>query len=209
MPEIGTGTLIECNWSQFMSGQRIRNVFHFYTTEAGQGGEGNQVAGYLVDTFCSEWVDIAVNTYVSNFVDWKNLTGIQEGTVGHGNPGEQPGLAMPVFCSMGVRFNRSSSEVGHGHKRLAGLPDTAVDNDTIDATFITNAQAFIDPFMQQFTTVDGTVWQYVTVSKQYDAPSGEPRSLLPVEEWLYGIPSTASLQTNVTTQISRKIGRGE
>jgi len=112
--------------------------------------------------------------------------------------GNVSGDCLPPYDAFAIRFVRTSREVRHAHKRIAGVSESAQAQGTLNSGTITNLEAiaaFIaGPIVSSDPAITLTfkIWRRPTLSA--------PQQFFDIGSYV--------VNTNVSTQVSRKIGRG-
>lgn len=112
---------------------------------------------------------------------------------------------MPNYTSVGIQLTRSTRETRSGRKRFGGLTEEQVDGNVLTSSAQTNWDTFAGLLADTLVVPVGDDPEPVIIGNIYDTDTGE---LLPVQAWTYNFLAGAVVQQFLTTQNSRKIGRG-
>lgn len=162
--------------------------------------------GFLDDMFSAEV------TYTSvEVVNLSDPTALHT-FLTNSSPGGLADLTSP-FAAMGFRTNRVRTDIRRGQKRIAGVADTDYANGVLASGVQAPADALADLLGSDKTnSLDPlTTWRHVIVGRiKYISPSGRTAYRLPEtdEELRYFDATQWEVRPNMTTQNTRKVGRG-
>jgi hypothetical protein len=115
---------------------------------------------------------------------------------------------FPTFVSLGISLGQDNGAVKNGAKRIAGVPEgAAVDGVINDALYIAAVLA-LQTALETFLPVGlAPVWAPVIVKRIAEIGGGY-RLPTNAGEAVYGTVTDAEYNPVLTSQVSRKIGRG-
>ena len=209
MPQIGDSHVWKVLHFQSKSGgQQVLNVYHYHypdlplvpgaqsIAEAFNDDIVPLVAACQSDTVLHERVAVE---QLGSLTDYYELAT----TV---TTGDLTGESLPVFNALRLDYVRASKETRSGSKRIAGLIETWVSGDFLTATGATERAALASALGDMLTVGIFTV-EPVILGIRY-VPDTDPKIPLPVSEWVYNPISGVVVNSEITTQNSRKRGRG-
>lgn len=117
------------------------------------------------------------------------------------------------FIALGVRFNRTRTDMHHGWIRFSGFREEAISGNVFTSTRLAQADVVaqrLTEFLLSPTLPPGGFYHTVVKRVKYITPGGKVAYRLPVEasEYVAYFPTTYLVQSAVTTQNTRKPGRG-
>jgi hypothetical protein len=209
--------------STFMA-QQMRNVFHFYQTFVMTDYEAAENLAVAVTQKLFPAANAGLrSTFIVSAVSYNGLdiTNLYNDdifinyTTGYPYVGGQ-GIqeAMPPFVAYELRSNRLRGDIRRGFKRFSGLPENYGQGGALDSGVRTLIQAQLgDPFADKWTAqaTPDDEWHLVVVKRiEYTTDKGNRAYRLPANqmEGDFFRPTEWDVQPRVTTQNSRKIGRG-
>lgn len=206
---IPAGGLVRFSVNQTFQGQAVRNVF-WYRAEDGVADDALLgIAQTFWEKVRTPWRAFAPNLSNLTFdaVEARAFDGDLDYAVYVIPVAEQVGTRsvggsqfMPTFCAANITLNPANRQVRPGSKRIAGLVE--VDN---DANMLTTVSAgLLQTLANSFvgTIVSGGFIDTLTaVIHSPPTPDRPTRLLVPIV--------SASATRGITTQNSRKIGRGQ
>ena len=207
------GDVLTFKHFQSMSGQMVLNVFHYQigagTIELPSGY--NELAYGFFD-LASSLIRAQQNpaiTHVRTIVE--ELEGVEYGDYipPVPPPGSVAGEPLPIFNAVSVQYLRSSKLTRHGWKRFAGIPETFSVGNTLTPGAVVAWTNIIDNLMnpegilvpQQDVGGD-------PVGDVFMRPVIVGLPVPPSEAYRVQIPSSVAVKSLITTQNTRKIGRG-
>lgn len=204
---INAGQVFELAIRGVFYGQRVQNVFHYRNV----GGAADLAASGMCEAWWNDikaaWrgfmkteanliytevVSIAVNGS-GHYGSYLIPTGEQQGT------SVRAGEFLPTFNAANITFNPALRLVRPGSKRIAGV----LESDQVNGVLTAGAQALLGAIATQVVNgfVDAATpssWEFVIYG-----PANASRPV-PVSQLVTG----HSVSPNVTSQLSRKLGRG-
>jgi len=209
MPQINGDFVFKVTHVQSKSGgQQVLNIYHYHFPDLPLRPDSQAVA----EAFDAEMVPViaAIQSVgvVHERIDVELLGSLTDfysmpTTVTNG---DLSGEALPVFNAFRFDYIRSTKETRSGSKRICGILESQVSGDFLDAT----AQAAADVvagYMESPITPGIFSVSPVIVGIRYDK-SEIPWVELPVSQWVYNPVAGVIANSEVTTQNSRKRGRG-
>lgn len=186
--------------------ETTRNVFHYRVTDA----NGSTTAQNLLEAFQNAVVAplmniLSVDTEV-RLLEIDNLTdGLSFGELPlFSVEGNVAGSVMPSYVVVGYKLLRSSKITRNGFKRFSGVVEADVTGNLMTSTFVNSAanQAVIDALGSEIVTgqagVAASMFPVILGRRPGQTPPFVTQDVAGVE-----------LQRNITSQNSRKPGRGE
>lgn len=135
------------------------------------------------------------------------------GSPSTGNISSTSGDNLATFLAAAIRFNRQRSDMHHGWMRFSGFREQQVTGNQWAATITTALTTLGNLLMADIkdpTDSFNICRLHIVKRIAYTAPSGKRAYRLPqnASEYVSYIPLTYELYPAVTTQNSRKVGRG-
>ncbi len=206
MPVVGSGSLFEIVDFQQRAADQILNRYWYYASNPPDFAAASDVANQFEFIF-QVWLppvqpDVISHTIIrvdevtssTNFLE--RPSAIPDGTL------IPPELAS--YQCAGIRLLRTSKETRSGWKRIAAGNEDAIGGNNWGGAF----QALLDNLagvMNDPLIVGAAVCNPVIVRKTVDPVTGE---LEPPTDWIFNLIASAEAKTFVTTQNTRKVGRG-
>lgn len=188
------------------------NVFQYSVVVPSEGTDGNQLAEAWwnhVKGVYRALISLGMTDYFRSVVakDLSDTTGlfgeygIPVGERGGTRTGVVQGEPVPAFNAVGIRLNVASRVTRPGQKRLSGLIEDDLYGQAVGATFLGLAAAWADVLTNDL--VLGAPAALVTLRPAVVRRdiTGAVTASQPVTGYF--------INPNVTSQVSRKIGRGE
>lgn len=178
--------------------QQILNVFHYsVTVDPGSTSSALSIANALNSNILSPCTLVQSDQYAWTDVQAKNLMNVADfGDVSAPNVGAVSGDAMPSFVGWGFQLNRQLSISKNGRKTFSGVPESLVTNGDADPSAAV-----------PLANIAVAIGQAIIVSGVHYAPIiwRRPDALHPTGT---SFPVSGAIFKRVTTQNTRKIGRG-
>lgn len=205
------GHIIEVTVSGGANGQTVANAIAYFVDAGVVGATGGDVAEAWWLTVRSWWRSVCSDAYTDFFKqvlvkDLTDLTGLY-GTYSiplaeQGGTRVAPSYTdgLPRFIALGLRLNVPTRATRPGQKRLAGFHEADQSGGLFNATVLAAAQAWGDEAVETITLPAPALLGVLTpvvVRKQLDGSAG-----------VYQNMTSASPNVLVTSQVSRKPGRG-
>lgn len=202
MPSVGD--IVRVNACGTYLGQDACNVIYLVVGV----WTGNVTLESALAQYATEWAN-RFKTIQHNEFSWvkftlDNVTNPAEGAEFVPDPpieGDKSGEAMPPFVSLSFRMNRGNRLTRNGYKRIAGLAE----GDVTEGLFILGAGAnaasvsAIETFLTQPFGDGDFIFDSVIVGRDEDGAPDLGR---------INFPTSTQVQVAVTTQNTRKFGRG-
>jgi hypothetical protein len=164
------------------------------------------IRGVLSDSLTMTSIDV---TSLANPADFATVPGVPDS----GNVGGTSGQDLAPFLAAAIRFNRQRSDMRHGWMRFSGFREGQVTGELWSGA-VTDALTTLGTLLMQDImdeTDSFSVCRLHIVKRiPYTTPSGKRGYRLPQDasEYVSYIPLTFDVYPRVTTQNSRKTGRG-
>lgn len=220
---MGMGDIYEVTVKHSMKGQALANVFH-YRQNAVFATTSLNTATVLGDLFWSkvgsQWTqvvtaDVRFNSLVARnlFVesDYYELVIDEAGSNGGGTAVQ----SLPVFNAISASLvHDGGASIKKGAKRLAGIPEAAVDDGLLsDTDYINGVDLLLQKFAEPIavgTIIFDDVFFPVTVQRVKEIVNGVAKYRLPanIAEAVYATILDAVFGLEIGSQVSRKIRLG-
>ena len=208
---VTTDSLIEVAVNCSYAGQQVLNVWQYRVGAAVLAPNLAQIIEGWWNTVRSAYRGIYTNTLTNYFKTIKgrelnNPAGdfaeynVQAGDTGGTRAGGSPNEMMPIFVSAGVRLTVGTRATRPGQKRFGPLHEGDVANGVLQAQLITPLQTFMGEMVLDITCMGpalGTVLHPIVCRKDLAGAVTASQA-----------PTGYLINTNATTQNTRKIGRG-
>lgn len=199
------GDVIQMLFEQEYLGQVIRNVFGYVVSVADETATMDEIADQAILDIGNIYLNVqvpevsAVQITVNNLDDETEF--IEKDWTGVG--GNAPaGPALPSYVAGGFKLLRADTDTRNGSKRITGIgEDTVEDNNW--TTFESAGVIAVEEAFENALLVSPGTMELLPVIIGRDPITGQPDTgrISPVSE--------AQAQAFITTQNSRKVGRGE
>jgi hypothetical protein len=210
---IAEGDIVQFKQFQTMSGQTILNVFNYQVgggTIAEPSAYNELAKGFF--TLASEQIRAQQNVGISHV----RCIVEELGALEYGDfvppvplPGTVAGESLPVFNAVSVQYVRSSKITRHGWKRFAGVPETFSSGNALTPGAITAWNAIILNLMNPAgITVDQYDVEDNIIGEVFMRPVIVGQPVPPSDLIRIQVPASVAVRPNLTTQNTRKIGRG-
>lgn len=202
------GGLVRITLNQTHQGQQVRNVFWYRAEDAVGGDAALGVGQTFWEVVRTAWRNFTPNTALLTFdaVDVRYMDGDLDYATYTIPEAERQGLRnvgsaqlMPVFIAANITLNPANRQVRPASKRIGGLVETDNNANQIEA----GTRALLGALGTAFTTTlaSGGFIDFLTPVVVGMPNANRPtRLLIPIVSQQVG--------RNVTTQNSRKVGRG-
>lgn len=202
------GGLIRITLNQTHQGQQVRNVFWYRAEDAVGGDAALGVGQTFWEVVRTAWRNFTPNSplltfdavdvrYMDGDLDYATYTIPEAERQGSRNVGSAQ--LMPVFVAANITLNPANRQVRPASKRIGGLVETDNNANQIEA----GTRALLGALGTAFTTTlaSGGFIDFLTPVVVGMPNANRPtRLLIPIVSQQVG--------RNVTTQNSRKVGRG-
>jgi len=199
------GDVIQIVTEQTLLGQVIRNVFGYVVSLADPVTTVEEIADQFILQVAIVMLPMQTPEVSSVGVSVRNLDNpeefIEKDWVGVGT-NVTSGPVMPSYVASGFKLLRSDVDTRNGSKRIAGLGEDEVTDNTWNNSGSATTLDFLDALADILFALPGLT-EMLPVIIGRDPITGQPDTgrISPVLE--------AQANPLVTTQISRKAGRGE
>lgn len=199
------GDVFQILFEQELLGQVVRNVFGYVVSVADPAGTPEDVADRMIVEIGNVYNGLqagAVNNIQITVINLDDATEfIEKGWTGAGTDGTS-GPVLPSYVAAALKLLRGDTDTRNGSKRIAGIgEDRVTDNDWTSFDSVT-ALAVQDAFAATiFITPSLMEMDPIIIGR--DPITGQPDTgrIAPIIE--------AQAQEGISTQNSRKAGRGE
>lgn len=205
MPVVGNDPVFEVVHVQQMHGQAVYNVYGYAITS---GEIANNVPDLLAGWILNNLPEIKAVQHEDVLhirLEARRLNDLTEFGVTDLTPQTGDITAsepLPIFNAGYIRLLRSTKETRSGAKRIVGLVESHVTDDSINATGQTAWDGLATELGSPFSSGGISFAPVILGGKTLD---GVP---VPEGSWIYNFVTEGQLVPEVTTQSSRKIGRG-
>lgn len=206
MPVIGTHSLYKFTDFQVRGIDQFLNRYWYYTA-ASPGTVSAASVATAIEGIIAAWLPDCQPAVVShptlscdevtsndNFIE--RASTIPDGTLA--------GSELASYQCAGIRLLRSTKETRSGWKRIAAGDESTVGGNNWGPSFLSVLENFAAVLNDSFS-ISGNDFYPVIIRYTYDSGSGE---LNPPSQWIYNIIASVEVKPQVTTQNSRKVGRG-
>lgn len=206
MPIVGDGSLYQIKDFQLRGSDQFLNVYHYYLDVPPDTIDAIDIAGAWHALFALQipqlqppvitHTTLVVDELTSNqnFVEIPALTGA----------GTLVGVELASYQAASFRLLRTTKETRSGWKRMAAGTEDVIGGNAWSIPFIAELEEFAG-VLGAFLDLGVNRPYPVIVGKTY---TGDPPVLNPPNQWLYNPISAVEAVTIVTTQNTRKRGRG-
>lgn len=206
MPSVGSGSLFEIKDIQSRGTDQFLNVYWYYI-DIPPGTLAASAVATAWETIFSVWLPpVQPSTVLHDVIAVDEVT---SGSNWIERPSVVPngsllGTPLASFVSASIKLLRATKDTRNGWKRIpAGDEDTASGNDWT-AGMIANLDN-LAAVMNDYLDLGANRPDPVIVRKTYNETTGE---LNPPTMWIYNLVASAEAKTQMTTQNTRKRGRG-
>lgn len=199
------GDVFQIIFEQELMGQVIRNVFGYVVSVADPTATVDEIAVQMIADIGDVYATIQVPQVSNTLVTVKNLDDLNEflekDWSGIGSLGDS-GPAMPSYVAYGFKLLRGDVDTRNGSKRIAGVGEDVVLLNEWTSFDAVETLAVEDAFADTIF-IAATLMEMSPIIIGRDPITGQPDTgrIAPVNE--------AQAQELITTQNSRKAGRGE
>lgn len=205
---VAVGDIIEYTLQQTCMGSTLLNVFHYEATIVEPSVDYDDVASAFLNVPYQGIKNCQATAvqYVRLLI--RNLTnGIDIAETVLTDTGERSGEAATSMLAYGFRLNRSTAITRHGQKRIGGVSETDLTGQVPTAGMLVILADTADKFGEP-ALVDGTVDHDISLDPVIVGrfPTGHAQAGQLDLSKINPVASAAFV--SVTTQTSRKLGRG-
>lgn len=215
---VSAGDIIKFTVVGEQSGQQIVNTMHYLVLGSDAPVTDVQITG-LCAGFGSLWRGLLSNRISVAFrwdrVLFEHVNGIEIGayTFPANAIGGDATQMLPTFNAVGIQHVRANRVTRHGYTRIGGITEGDVDNGVLTSAALTTFQNFAAQFIRpvtgenilEFEILDGAE----EVVNRLDAQNiiwGGNDPAYPTGR--YQVPTGFDVRERITTQNTRKVGRG-
>lgn len=209
-----TGDILKITANQTLLGQLVQNVFFYQCTAIPTSIEPYGPYEYIATRFNAVW-GIGIRSMQSSAllhtvyrVD--NVTnGIDFGEYTVNTAGGISGEVAPSFTAINFLLRRTTGITRNGSKRLGGVPESLTTGNTIvmsDTDKANYEATFSDPLVTDDSVPVEFAYPVIVGRMLYTPPDGDPYYVLDLTKIN---PVQSALMTAVSTQRSRKAGKGQ
>lgn len=199
------GDVLQILFEQELLGQVIRNVFGYVVSVADPAATMEDVADRMIIEIGDVQLTFQNNAVNAVLCTAKNLDNPDEfqevawvGSGGHASDGP----VLPSYVAAGFKLLRGDVDTRNGSKRVAGIGEDVVSNNDWDGSVGPAVLTYVDALAATIFITPSTM-EIMPVIIGRDPITGQPDTgrIAPVIE--------AQANPQITTQNSRKAGRGE
>jgi len=205
------GTVYQIVDTAEMAGQKVLNVYFYKVTSSVLGADASDVTAAFIDQMLPLIVDCQCDDLVHTSIIATNLfdeADRNEALISV--PGTNGTASMGTFEAFGYRLSGDNAAVRGGSKRYASVSEGSVEDGVVTETttlgFLTDLGIQLSAAML-WGTLDGGTLAPVIVKRILDA--GHYRLPTTTGEAVLSNVIDAIFSPLVTSQTSRKVGRGE
>lgn len=201
-----TGDIVRFNVAMTTVQQTARNIYYYRIEAAINSITGNELAEAFFNFQDTVIMNALSQTVTLNSVQVDNVTdGLSFGEfAASGFTGAITGEAMGPFIAYGYTLLRTNKLTRNGFKRFPGVVEDAQNNGAIQSSWVNyNRLLTIETQLAATLNLSGASGQVDVAPVIY----GDVNANRPSPVWQY--VSEAALSPRLTTQSSRKVGRGE
>lgn len=207
---LGVGSILEFRFFQTYLGQSVLNVQHYIVLA--MEVLADDLSDYAQPMF-DYWVSNlnAVQSNQLSYVrgEFYEVNGLDFGIYADPTPGTGIGTfePLPSYVSVGVQHVRASRATRHGWKRFSGITEAQVDGNALTSAYLSAWQAAIDglfPPNQELVSSEFPETRSINVQPII---WGGNDPAFPLGR--YSLIEESIVKPNVTTQNTRKAGRGD
>jgi len=179
-------------------GVEVRNTF-FYLHSIGSDDLQAECAEAFEDDILPDLIAVQNTSLFYNNIRVQNVTGILADA--NRDPvataGIDVGAAAPSFLAFSIRLNRETKETRNGHKRFCGLVEENISSQFLEAGYVTQLGNVATVLVADISIV-GAVFTPVIARQDAITPTN----------WVVNNITSGTVSGFVTSQVSRKAGRG-
>lgn len=207
------GDILTFKHFQSMSGQMVLNVFNYQIGAVAPTLPNgyNELAYGFFDTASTLMIpqQTTALTHVRTILE--ELEGVEIGDYVPpvAVPGSVVGDFLPVFSAVSVQYLRSSKLTRHGWKRFAGIPEALTVGNSLAAGNITAWTQIIENLMNpEGVTIPQQDAGGNVVGTAFMRPVIVGLPVPPSEAYRIQVPASVAVKSLISTQNTRKVGRG-
>lgn len=208
------GDILKITANQTLLNQVVQNVFFYQVTALPTGIEPYGPYEYIATRFNAGW-GIGIRSMQSSALNHTvyrvdNVSnGIDFGEYTVNTPGGISGEVSPSFEAINFLLRRETGITRNGSKRIGGIPESLVTGNTIvmSDTDKANYEAiFAEPLVTDDSVPVAFAFPVIVGRMLYTPVDGDPYYVLDLTKIN---PIQSALMTAVSTQRSRKAGKGQ
>lgn len=206
MPVVGTNSLFELKLFGDILGNATLNRFFYFLPQPPDTVEAVDVVFEFETKLAAIWEAAVSVDWDGTRVTCDEVTSIQnffDSTTNIG-PGTGVGVNMPPYVSASIRLFRTTKETRSGWKRIGGILEEQQQNGALEVASLAAFNTLADGFADTLPSVGGSITPAI-VRVTLDPATGDPN---PADEWVYNLVASAAANSNLSTQNTRKFGRG-
>lgn len=206
MPAIGSGSLFIIKDFQSRDSDIILNRYFYYSTVAPNTISATEVKTLWETKFATAIRNLQPSVITHDKTQVEELTSISNFTEGPSTlgSGALAGTAIMSFVAASFDLLRTTKETRSGFKRYAAGSTLTIDGDEWTSTFVTTMNVLAALLDDTLVAVGGNL-DPVLVRRTF---TGDPPILNPITQWLYNVIFSVDSDDEITTQNTRKRGRG-
>lgn len=209
MPTIGSTFVYEIKDYQIYAGQQVLNIYNYYQVETVTPASASAVATVFDQDILSEVVKIQNTAVAHTLIEVTQLGSLSNfGTRTPTNDqGTLPGGTENVAPFIAARLDllRTTKETRRGYKRIVGQKEENMVGAYWSSAYIALLETLANVLSLQLpVTAESVVLEPCIVGIRKDVNGNQ----LPVAQWVYNQVADVQAQPVITTQNSRKLGRG-
>jgi len=207
------GSFLTVKLFQEMFDQQVLNVYHFRVDEIDPANANDYTPlAHGIYNFMSD----QLRSFQSSQLAYLRCTIDQFESLDFGNyvpavpiVGAAAFDPLPIFTAASIQYQQASKITRNGYKRIAGLTDTAVSGNDLSPATISDLNGFIENCLN----VDGSTYQFINstednIGECFLRPIIVGTQTVENPDFRYQVPAGVSVQSRVTSQNTRKVGRG-
>lgn len=196
---MSVGDIYELTAKGTLDGQLCENVFHYsVSVDPADASSSDQIIGLLETNVLDLTAVLVSDQFTWTSVAAKNIMSVSDfDELPYVNPGLVSGDYMPTFVAFGFILKRALRLCNNGRKAFAGVPESSVVDGVVTDTGILGDLGLLAAGLGATVSGGGVTYEPVI----YRKPSPDHVNGL-------SFATNGALYKRVTTQNSRKIGRG-
>lgn len=199
MPVVTAG-LYKLTLSMTRADQTLRNVFYYLDDDDDDNSEQELNTGFQVDVLPSI-LQLLVEAVIGDNIEVESVFGIGAPDVDPitSETGGLVGSSAPTFTAAPFKYFRTTRETRNGSKRIGPMRDEDILGDFFDPTY----------FQQMEDTAGALSFPVTSGPKTFRPVIASRPDVMPAPSWTVNLVQTVQAVDRVTTQNTRKRGRGE
>lgn len=195
--------ILQLMWNQQWFSQVCRNVFHYRVSTLTGVVEYEEVASRFRAAVTSTYIPLAATNHKTTGQRIDNLTnGLDMFVTEYTELGTAAGEAAPPFTAWSAKLIRQTKLTRDGYKRLAGIVESSMQDGVLTSAAVTAYTTWLGNVSPlNVTGAAGTAVLTLGILGRNDDGT--------FDLGRFQIPSSIIVVPRITSQVSRKIGRGE